>query len=134
MGDDAKKENIIGIVAQMSKADGKISANEMVYLLQLGESLNVDAEKVREILYEDDVQLFVPPAEVDRMTIFYYIVFLMKVDGKIEESEKNLLYHLGVKLGFNHLMISDVVNVINKYINQKMPVDAILNEVKKYLN
>ncbi len=134
LGENAKKENILSIMISMSKVDGVIHENEMLYILQLGLSLGMSEEKVRDISMEENPALFVPSSEEDRMTIFYYLVFLIKVDGKISEEEQDMMYHFGLKLGFNHLMVSNIIRVVKAHMGQKLPPDAILKEVRKYLN
>lgn len=134
LGDDAKKENILAIIVAVSKVDGGIHENEMLWILQLGFSMGMNEEEVREITIKDDPSLFIPSSEKERMTILYYLVFLIKVDGRITEEEKNILHHFGLKLGFNHLMVANIIRVVQANIGQKLPPDAIINEVRKYLN
>lgn len=134
LGEDAKKENVLSIMITMSKVDGVIHDNEMLYILQLGFSMGLSEEKIRRISKTDNPSLFIPSSEEDRMTIFYYMVFLIKVDGKVTEEEKDLMYHFGLKLGFNHLMISNIISVVIANLGRKLPPNAIINEVKKYLN
>ncbi|MFT6336385.1 MAG: uncharacterized membrane protein YebE (DUF533 family), partial [Halioglobus sp.] len=112
LADEAKKENIVSTVALMSKADGKIHENELIYLLKLGLSLGLSDEKVRDIINRDEKFIFVPSSEQDRVTILYYLIFLIKVDGIVDEKEEDLLHHFGLKLGFNPLLISNVINIV----------------------
>ena len=134
LADEAKKENIISIAAMMSKVDGKIHANEFVYLLKLGFSLGLSDEKVREIIHSNEEFIFVPKSEQDRVTILYYLIFLIKVDGAIDKEEVNLMHHFGLKLGFSPLLISNVIDVIKSQTKDQVAPDSILNEVNKYLN
>ena len=134
LGDDAKKENILAIIVAVSKVDGGIHENEMLWILQLGFSMGMNEEKVREITIKEDPSLFIPSSEKERMTILYYLVFLIKVDGRITEEEKNILHHFGLKLGFNHLMVANIIRVVQANLGKKLPPDAIINEVRKYLN
>lgn len=131
---DAKKENILSIMITMSKVDGELHDNEMLYILQLGFSMGLSEERIREVSKNVQPNLFIPSLEEDRMSIFYYMVFLIKVDGKVTEEEKDLMYHFGLKLGFNHLMVSNIILVVQANLGKKLPPDAIINEVKKYLN
>ena len=134
LGEDAKKENILAIMMTMSKVDGVIHENEMIYILQLGLSLGMKEEDVRAISMNNKPSMFIPASETDRMTIFYYLVFLIKIDGVITEQEEDMMYHFGLKLGFNHLMVSNIIRVVQANLGRKLPSDAILKEVRKYLN
>ena len=134
LGEDAKKENILSIMITMSKVDGVIHDNEMMYILQLGFSMGLSEDEIRSVAKSESPSMFVPASEADRMTILYYLVFLIKVDGIISEEEKDMMHHFGLKLGFNHLMVANIILVIQANIGKKLPPDAILKEVRKYLN
>lgn len=134
LGEDARRENILSIMILMSSVDGVIHDNEMLYILQLGFSMGLTEDEIRAISVVKRPDLFIPTAEADRMTIFYYLVFLIKVDGEISKEEQDMMYHFGLKLGFNHLMISNVIKVVQANLGRKLPPDAILTEIRKYLN
>lgn len=132
--DEAKKENILSILLTMSKADGELHDNELMYIIQLGLSLGLDESSIRGIAHNDHRHIFIPTSEIDRMTILYYLVLLIKVDGKVTMEEKELLHHFGLKLGFNHLMVENIIRVVNANLNRRLPQDALIKEVRKYLN
>ncbi len=132
--DDAKKENIVAIVAMMSKIDGKIHENEFVYLLKLGESLGMDAESVRRSMAIKEAHMYIPKSEEERITILYYLIFLIKIDSKVENEESDLFYFIGLKLGFNHLMIANFIKIVKSNIDKKLPPNVLIEEMKKYLN
>ncbi len=134
LDEDAKRENILSIMITMSKVDGVVHDTEMLYILQLGFSMGMTESEIRNISATDNSSIFVPSSELDRMTIFYYLTFLIKADGEISEEEKEMMYHFGLKLGFNHLMVSNIIRVVQANLGRKLPPDAILKEVKKYLN
>ena len=134
LGEEAKKENILSLMMSMSEADGVIHDNEMMYILQLGFSMGLDETKIRELSGSKRSDMFVPTSEADRMTIFYYLVFLIKVDGEISKDEKNMMHHFGLKLGFNHLMIDNIIRVVEANLGKRMHPNAILREIKKHLN
>lgn len=134
LSDDAKKENILAVILKMSKVDGVIHDNEMMYIIQLGLSMGVKEEAIRKIAHTSFDELFIPSSEYERMTIFYYLVFLMKIDGEVTDEETELLHHFGLKLGFNHLLIENVIRVVRANLGKKLPPNALIEEVRKYLN
>lgn len=134
LSEDAKKENILSIMITMSKVDNIIHDNEMMYIIQLGLSMGMTEEAIRRVSQIRDPSLYIPASEEDRMTIFYYLVFLIKIDGDISESEKDLLHHFGLKLGFNHLMVANIIRVVQANIGNRLPPNALIEEVRKYLN
>ena len=68
------------------------------------------------------------------MTILYYLLFTMAVDGQIHEEEEKLCYELGLRLGFRENMTRDLINVMKRFLNKKLPQEALLKEIRKYLN
>lgn len=134
LGDQAKKENILSIMISMSKVDNVIHDNEMMYILQLGLSMGMSEEAIRNVSKTQNQNIFVPAKETERMTILYYLIFLIKVDGEISEKEKDMLHHFGLKLGFNHLMVANLIRVVQANIGRKLPPNALIEEVRKYLN
>ena len=131
---DAKKENILSIMIAMSKVDNVIHDNEMMYILQLGLSMGMSEESIREVSKGQTQHMFIPSSETDRMTIFYYLIFLIKVDGEVSQEEEDMLHHFGLKLGFNHLMVANIIRVVQANIGRKLPPNALIEEVRKYLN
>ncbi len=134
LADEAKKENIISVVSLMSKVDGKLHENEIIYILKLGLSFGLTDEKVREIIMEDDAFIFIPKTEQERMTVFYYLIFLAAVDDEIQKEEEYILHHFGLKLGFNPLMINNIISLVRSKVGERILPNMILNEAKKYMN
>jgi len=134
LGEDAKKQNILSIMLYMSKVDNVIHDNEMMYILQLGLSMGMSDEAIRQIAKDIKPNLFIPSSEIDRMTILYYLIFLIKVDGEVTEEEKEMLHHFGLKLGFNHLLVANIIRVVQANLGKKMPPNALIEEVRKYHN
>jgi uncharacterized membrane protein YebE (DUF533 family) len=134
LGEDAKKQNILSIMLTMSKVDNVIHDNEMMYIIQLGLNLGMKEESIREIAHNESPSIFVPTLETDRLTILYYLIFLIKSDGVISEEEKDMLHHFGLKLGFNHLMVANIIRVVQANLGKRLPPNALIEEVRKYLN
>jgi len=134
LAEKAKKENIIAIMISMSMVDGNVHENEMLYILKLGFSMGLGEDEITNISMNKKTTPFIPSSEHDRMTILYYLIFLIKVDGEISKEEKDMMHHFGLKLGFNHLMVANIISVVQANMGRKLPSDAILKEVRKYLN
>ena len=58
----------------------------------------------------------------------------MKIDGEANEEEIRLIKSIGFKLGFRPTMVDNMILVIKEYATKKVPEDALLNNIKKYLN
>jgi hypothetical protein len=106
-----------------------------LFILDVATHLRLTPSDIEEVKEAPEKFHFKPPTlEMERMNILYYILFAMAVDGKIEIEEERFAYKTSLRLGFNERMTSDLILVMKRYLNQIMPQDALLEEVKKYMN
>lgn len=132
--DDDLKSSILNVLIELSRVDNEVSGKELLYILDIGKLYNVDQEEIRKLLYEPKGPVVIPTSEKDRMTILYFMLFLMKMDGKVLPQEENIIFHYGFKLGFNESLIREMIVVIKEHLGKKLPPDELIKRVKKYLN
>ena len=133
--DLTRKKGIIAYLIHMIAADGTIEKVERKFVLHVGRQLQLSPTLLDEVESNiDDYVGIAPPNEQDRMSILYYLLFAMAVDGKIHQKEEELCYQFGLKLGFRESMTRDLINVMKRFLNKELPQDALLNEIKKYMN
>ena len=133
---DAKKNrSVVAMLVEMSKSDQFSSPIEDAYIKYIARHLGVSPEEVNLIKNKPDQFKFVAPdSEQERMTILYYLLFTMRVDGEIKEAEEAICHKVGLKLGFNPALTQDLIRVMKKYAKDEIPPDAMLEQIKKYLN
>lgn len=130
-----KASQIIKTLVEMSVSDGDFVKSEIAYLIRVGENIGLDRSLFNEIIKNRNNIEFAPPeSEEERMEFLYYVLFMMKVDKKITEEERILMYKIGFRLGFGELLLTDLIKVMEQYIDEKVPAQALLKRVKKYLN
>lgn len=131
-----QSEELLSLLVQLSKVDNYFDEFELTYLLKVGKHIGLNDEKVETLIKSDNIptSISIPPNEMDRMKIIYYMLFLMKVDDKVSEEEIELLHHYGFKLGFSAPMLSEFVGVVSRYQDTRIPPDALLKIIKKYQN
>ncbi len=112
----------------MAYADGEFSDEEKQFISQVIEE-NV---KDPDIFLEDKAEI--PREEKDRMTIFYYLLFLLKIDGVVAPSERIIAIKFGVALGFREEMINSMLDVLEKHLENKLPDDELITIIRQYLN
>jgi hypothetical protein len=129
------RQRIISLLLEMTEIDKKLDAREEKFILDVATHLRLTPSDMEEVKAAPEKFHFTPPSlEMERMNILYYILFAMAVDGKIEIEEERFAYKASLRLGFNERMTADLILVMKKYLNQIMPQDALLEEVKKYMN
>ncbi len=130
-----QKHSLIRILGEMSKIDNLLDEVELAYIFQVGAFLGFTEGEVRALMASGSSgHIPVPSSEKDRMTVLYHLLFLMKVDKNISDAEKALVHHYGLKLGFSALMIQDFLNLIEHHAHKRVPEEAMLEIIKKYLN
>ena len=59
---------------------------------------------------------------------------MMRVDGQIKAREEKLIHEAGFRLGFNELLITDLIRVMKTYLKKDVPPEAMLEHIRKYMN
>lgn len=129
------KEELISILLQLSKADLNFENQEYAYIHEVGKNMGMERLEVEKIIHSDyKYNLTIPPSEQDRMNILYYLLFLMKVDKSVTDQETKLIYHFGFKLGFSEKMLDDFIQLVFLHQKGKVPIEDMLNIIRRYQN
>ena len=130
-----ESEELISILIQLSKVDNNFDAFEFTFILNVAEEIGLNQFQVERIIKHGGVDsLHIPRTEEERMTVLYYLLFLMKIDTVITSKEKELVHHYGFKLGFSSVMIDDFIALVEKHKNDRIPVEDMIAIIKKYKN
>ena len=119
---------LVDLLYQMAFADGHFSDEEKQFVSQIIEENNISIGSLMGPKTE------IPSSEIDRMTIFYYLLFLIKIDGVVDEREKNFARKFGLALGFRMEMIDQMLTTMEKHLDNRLPDDELIKIVKQYLN
>ena len=131
---DQKQTHILTLL-MMAEADGRDHENEIRFIINVAGRLGMSNSDVEEIdKHPERLTFTFPNTEVDRMSMLYDLLFLMKIDGDVAEEEKDLVRELGVRLGLRISMIEEFIQIISKYIGREVPDDALLDIIRKYMN
>ncbi len=130
-----ESEELLSALIQLSRSDDYFDEFEFTYILKVGRHLGVHDDKVENMIKSSlDLKLQIPKDEKDRMTILYYLLFLMKVDNIIHEEEKAMVHHYGLKLGFSQTMINEFISLMEKSGTENLDTEEMLTIIRKYQN
>ena len=130
-----QKQTHILTLLMLAEADGRDQENENRFINHVAGRIGLSISDVREIdEHPERLTFSIPDSEVDRMTVLYDLLFLMKIDNDVAEEEKELVRELGVILGFRISMIEEFIQIMAKYYNREVPPNALLEILRKYLN
>jgi hypothetical protein len=119
----------------LAEADDREHPNELRFINHVAGRLGMSVSEVREIDKDPTNLTFeLPHTAVDRMTLMYDMLWLMKIDGAVVQDEKDLVMEIGLRLGFRQSMIEELIDVISQYIGKPVPPNALLDIIRKYSN
>ena len=125
----------MAMLIKMVTIDKQIDPIEKKFLGDVAKQLGLVQEDIATIIENPEEFALKPPAsEGERMRILYYLLFMMRVDGRIPPEEEKLCYKAGLKLGFNEQLTGDMIQLMKTHLNKEIPPEAMINVVKKYLN
>lgn len=131
----AMKRYIISLLVKQAQSDGDFTNLEKKYLAYAAATLSLSDAELAAIRYApENYAIAPPPDESKRMTILYYLLFMMKADQKVELEEEVLCYQVGFQMGFRQEMISDLIQLMKQHLLENIPPNGMLEKVKPYLN
>lgn len=132
---EEQKRSIIAMLLRLQSTDDEKHLQEFAYIHRVAEHLGLTEEDVLSVERAlDDYPLNPPSDEKERMTILYYLLFLMEVDGEISRKEEQLVEHFGMLLGFRIELTRELIAVVKSYSNKSIPPGEMLGQIKKFLN
>jgi hypothetical protein len=119
----------------LAEADDKDHPNETSFINNVAGRLGLGLSDIEDIeTNPKELTLQMPKTPINRMTLMYDMLWLMKIDGSVVSKEKELVLEIGLRLGFRHEMIQELIDTIAMYIGKPVPNDALLNVIRKYSN
>lgn len=131
----AVKRYILSLLARQAGTDQEIATTEGQYFAYVVKELGLDDAEVQAILKNPTgYEISPPPDESKRLTILYYLMFMMRADGQIKDQEESFCLRTGVQLGLRPELIQGLIQVMKQYAGKPIPSNAMLEVVQRYLN
>ena len=134
LNDRQKSIQIINLLRLLSLSDGVLNHSELNFIREVGVSHGMSIDDVDNALVELDNTVIMPTSEQDRMSLMYYMIFMMKADKHLGEDEEKLIYHYGFKLGFRESLMREFIKLAKQYLHTGIPVKEMLDKIKKFMN
>jgi len=129
------KKAIIALLFKLMGADDEENPKELAYIMHISDRIGLTDDDLKEVSFNMDKYPLHPPAEEkERITILYYLLFLMKADGVIKPEEEEFICHFGLKLGFRPDMIVDLISVLKAHLDESIRPSELYGKIKTYLN
>ncbi len=129
------KESYLATLLMMAEADDRDHESEWKFMVHVAVLLGLtEQDLVRIDQHPENLSFEFPKGEQERMNLLYHLLFLMKIDGRVGPKEKALCHELGTRLGFNYLMVDELIEVMTKHEGKAVPNSLLLDIIKKYMN
>jgi len=129
------KKATIALLFKLMGIDDDENPNELAFILHIGDRIGLTDDDLKEVsLNIDGYQLEVPTEEKDRITILYYLLFLMKADGEIRPEEESFVYRTSMRLGFRPEMTADLIGVLKKHLYASVPPQELFGKIQTYFS
>jgi uncharacterized tellurite resistance protein B-like protein len=133
--DENIKKSYLLMLIKIEEADKRIDINEEAFIEYIAGRLGLTENDIKEIRQNPGKFEFKLPDNVeDRLRIFYSLLYMMGIDGEIQEQEKEMCRKLGFRLCINPVLMDDLIDIMVRNLNKRIPEDEMLKAVKKYLN
>ena len=131
---EKRKSHILNLV-RLAQADGKWHENEKRFIADVAKRIGLtEAEHADLIFNPENIEFVIAETEPERVTMLYDMLFMMKMDGGVSKEEEELCMEIGFRLGFNPLMVQEMIDVMKTYEYKQVPDDSLINILKKYFN
>lgn len=129
------KRYLISLLVKQAQSDNEFSLIEKKYLAFAGRSLGLSEAEIASVRLNPEKYFTAPPPdESKRMTILYFLLFMMWSDGEIKAEEEKFCHHAGFFLGFRPDLVTDLIGVMKGFLKNEIPPEAMLEKIKPYLN
>lgn len=130
-----KRKSHLFMLLMLAEVDNDNNPLESIFINKVAERLGMTSEDVHEIdKNPQDLTLIIPKTEQARMEILYDLLFLMKFDQNVDQSEIDLIHRLAFRMGFPPTMTQEMIEVMKQHIGKIVPKNALLNIIRKYMN
>ena len=131
----AMKRYIISLLVRQAESDGEFNNIEKKYLVYAAKSLKMTNQEVATIRRApEEYDIAPPPSEGKRMTILYYLLFMMRADQQVNQEEETLCYKIGFQMGFREEMVSNLISLMKEYIREDLPPEGMIERIRPFLN
>ncbi len=114
-----KFEHFHNLIA-VAHADGYLDQSEIDFLLEKAEEIGLPLDKVNELMDKtDDLEFIIPLNTEDSENQLADAVFMMMIDGEINEKEYNICLQMAERLGLSRSYLDHVVELTKKLWKNK---------------
>lgn len=124
------KSRFMGLYC-MILADGIVDSRELETIYRIGrENYGLSADEITATVRDSGTSFNLPVLLDDKVRLLYEMGEVAWADGRIEESERNLLLKYALRMNFKEENLDAIVDYILEKVEHKIPVEEVIKEIK----
>lgn len=132
---DDERRSLIYLLIEMAEADHVFRIQEEQFIVNVAHQFGLTKLEVDSLRHGARPKELVFPKHEERRIIFiYHVMYLMRVDGEIQEEEKLMMHKLGFRLGMVPTLIDELILLSEKYTDKAVPSNELIDTLRKHLN
>jgi hypothetical protein len=128
-----EKLSLLTELIKLARCDHNVREQEYQFLQTIARSLHVSQEEF-DALFENYIEFTPPESEFERILQFHRLVLLMNVDQETSDSELDFIRDIGIRIGLSAHATNRVLDEMNKYPNQVIPPEKLIEIFKAQYN
>ncbi len=114
----------------MILADGIIDVKELEVLYKIGvENYGLTPEQISEAVREAGTSYEFPEKIEDRISLLYELALIAWADGRIEQSERDMIESYALKMGFMEENVNGIIDFLLEQARANIPVGKVLHKI-----
>lgn len=131
-GKKVNKEHYVHLI-QISRADGKISPDELDLLHKEGKKFGLTDPEIDELIKSEALHHYLPPYSLDeKFEHLYNVAQMIMADDVISEGERKLIRKFAIEAGFEDKAIEKLLKILFEGI-KKDSEEVLLSRFKSQL-
>jgi uncharacterized tellurite resistance protein B-like protein len=131
-GKKVNKDHYLHLI-QISRADGKISPDELELLHKEGKKFGLTDPEIDQLIQSEALHQYLPPYSLDeKFEHLYNVAQMILADSVVSDSEKKMLRRFAIEAGFEDKAIEKLLKILLENIHKESE-EVLLSKFKSQL-
>jgi len=128
--DEKQKARFLGLYC-MVLADGVVDVKELEVLYRIGRvNYKLTSDEINKMIVGAGTSVPTFESFDDKLELLYQMAEIAWADGKIEDTERNLMTKYAERFGFITENIPAIIDFLLEKAKNEVPVQDVINEIK----
>jgi hypothetical protein len=131
-GKKVNKDHYLHLI-QISRADGKISPDELDLLHKEGKKFGLTDPEIDQLIQSEALHHYLPPYSLDeKFEHLYNVAQMILADSVVSDSERKMIRRFAIEAGFEDNAIDKLLRILLEDINKESE-EVLLSRFKSQL-